>query len=111
MTKQLTKMTEEKIAHLQLIEQNLQSLISQRQNFQSQAAEIDNAMEELEKAGDEAYKLVGLLMVLSKKEDLKKDLLSRKEIIELRIKSIEKQEQNLQEKCEKMRSEVMKELK
>ena len=111
MTKQLTKVTEEKIAHLQLIEQNLQGLISQRQNFQSQAAEIDNAMEELEKAGDEAYKIVGPLMVLSKKEDIKKDLLSRKEIIEMRIKNIEKQEKNLHEKGEKMRNEVMTELK
>ena len=49
-------------------------------------------------------------MVLSEKGDLKTDLTSKKEIIELRIKTMEKQENQLREKATKLQDEVMKEM-
>ncbi len=50
-------------------------------------------------------------MVSSKKEDLKKDLSSKKEMANMRIKSLEKQEDQLKEKATKLQSEVMKNIK
>ena len=87
----------------------MQNLLMQKQQFQLQQVEIESALKELENV-DEAYKIVGNIMVLSKKDDLKKDLSSKKEVMELRIKNMEKQEAQLREKASKLQDEVMKEM-
>jgi len=106
----MDKDTEKKLGQLQMIEQNLQGLLMQKQQFQTQLIEIESALKELETA-KESYKIVGNIMVSSNKEDLKKDLNQKKETVELRIKSVEKQEKNLREKAGGMQSEIVKELK
>lgn len=104
---EISKETEEKIAQLQLYEQSLQNILIQKQQFQSQSLEIESALKELE-ATKEAYKIVGNIMVSSKKEDLKKDLESKKEVVSLRIKALEKQENQIREKAKKLQEEVSK---
>lgn len=106
----VSKETEKKINQLQILEQSMQNLSMQKQQFQLQQVEIESALKELENV-NEAYKIVGNIMVLSKKTDLKADLNSKKEIIELRIKSMEKQENQLREKASGLQSEVLKEMK
>jgi prefoldin beta subunit len=100
------KGSEEKIQKLQLLEQNMQNYLMQKQQFQSQAVEIDSALEEL-KDQKEAYKIVGNIMVSAKKEDLEADLKKKKEIIDLRIKSIEKQEDLIKNKAKTIQEEVL----
>lgn len=102
-----SKETETKLNQLQMLEQSMQNLLMQKQQFQLQQVEIESALKELEKV-DEAYKIVGNIMVLSKKDDLKADLTSKKEIVELRIKNMEKQENQLREKASKLQNEVLK---
>ena len=107
----LDKDTEQKIAQLQMFEQNLQNFFIQRQTFQNQNAEIENALKELnDLKEDNAFKLVGNIMLKKKKKDLVEDLKSKKEVLELRIKNIEKQENKIKEKSKEIRDEVMKEL-
>ncbi len=106
----LTKETEQKIAELQLLEQNLQNFILQKQTFQAQLLETDNALKELDNS-KETYKIIGPIMVHSTKEELKKDLNSKKEILNLRIKNIEKQEDKIKEKADSIQSEVLKQIK
>jgi len=106
----MNKETEKKIQQLQLFEQNLNNIIMQKQTFQMQLMENDNALNELEKTKKDAYKIVGTIMVSSNKEDLKKELNEQKEILDLRIKSLEKQEKNFKEKAEDIQKEVMKEI-
>jgi len=101
---------EQKISQLQMLEQGLQSFLSQKQNFQSQLVEIEAALEELSST-DEAYKIVGNIMVKSDKEELSKDLSSKKEMLEIRLKAIEKQETQLKEKATKLQEEVLKGMK
>ena len=64
----VSKDAEKKIEQLQLYEQSLQNFLAQRQQFQIQLIEIESALRELEKT-DKAYKLVGNIMVSSKKDD------------------------------------------
>jgi len=104
---ELPKETEEKIGQLQLYEQSLQNILMQKQQFQSQSVEISSALKELEST-TEAYKIVGNIMVSSKKEDLKKDLDSKKDVMDLRIKTLEKQENQIREKAKKLQEEVSK---
>ena len=102
--------TEQKIAQLQLFEQSMQNVLMQKQQFQAQLMEIDSALSELEKT-NEAYKIVGNIMVAAEKENLKNDLESKKETLKLRIKSLEKQETQIKEKAAKMQAEVMEKIK
>lgn len=107
----LPKETERSIAELQLLEQNLQNFLGQKQNFQLQLVEVENAIKELEKTKETAFKIIGQLMISSDKKELLEDLSSKKEVIGLRIKSIEKQENILKEKAENLQKEIMKEMK
>jgi len=107
----MKKETEENIEQLQLIEQNLQTILAQKQNFQTQILETENALEELKKSKDNIYKIIGSIMVLSEKNDVEIYLNSKKEVIELRIKNLEKQESKLKEKANEIQQVVLKELK
>ncbi|MBW2974329.1 prefoldin subunit beta [Candidatus Woesearchaeota archaeon] len=106
----LSKETEQKISQLQLYEQSLQNILIQKQQFQSQSIETESALKELEST-KEAYKIIGNIMVAAGKEDLKKDLESRKESAQIRIKALEKQEDQIREKAKKIQEEVSKSIK
>ena len=105
------KETENKIAQLQILEQNIQNSLMQKQTFQSQLIELDSALDELEGSNGKTYKIVGALMIAKDKESIKKDLHGKREIMNLRINSIEKQENQLKEKASKLQSEVLGQLK
>lgn len=105
------KKTEEQIAQLQLVEQNLQSFLIQKQSFQTQLLETNNALKEMDSSQDKVYKIIGTVMVATDKEVLIKDLNEKKELLNLRIKNIEKQEKELREKGSKIQEEVIKKLK
>lgn len=106
----IAKDTQDKIAQLQLLEQNLHSFSTQKRNVQSQMLEIENALKELESAKGVVYKIVGPIMFSSEKEKLGKDLKERKDVLDLRVKSFEKQEKSVEEKAKKLQAEVMAEL-
>ncbi|MBI2508275.1 prefoldin subunit [Candidatus Woesearchaeota archaeon] len=105
----MQKETEKKIAQLQLIEQNLQNTLLQKQRFQSELFEIENALKEIENA-EEVYKIVGNIMLSKKKEDLKKELASKKGITDIRIKNLEKEESKIREKANALQKEVIGEI-
>src|SRR3989344_3890223 len=109
MTQEIPKEVERKIAELQLLEQNLQNFLMQKQHFQSESSEAENALKEID-SSEEVYKIVGNIMISKKKEDLKKELSSRKKIIELRIKSLEKEEEKIKEKANSLQKEVIGEI-
>lgn len=106
----ITPETQEKITQLQLFEQNLHTFLTQKRNFQSQVLEIENALKELETSDDNVYKIVGTVMLKSTKDKLTTDLNERKGVLDLRLKSLEKQEKNVKEKAEKIQAEVMAEI-
>ena len=107
---EMNKDTEEKIRQLQLFEQNMHNIITQKQRFQSQLLEIENALSELQDAQGKVYKIVGTIMIDATKHTLEKDLNERKDVLELRLKSVKKQEDDYKERAEKIQKEVMREL-
>ncbi|MBW2968430.1 prefoldin subunit beta [Candidatus Woesearchaeota archaeon] len=104
---EVKKDLQEKINKLSMMEQSLQQMIAQKQQFQAQLLEVDSALEELEKS-DKAYRIIGNVMVSSDKDVLLKDLEQKKETAELRIKNLEKQEKSIRDKTSELQSEVMK---
>jgi len=107
---EVSKETEQKIGQLQMFEQSLQSFLGQKQQFQMQLVEIESALGELETT-NKSYKIVGNIMVESDKSELKADLQSKREMLELRIKTMEKQESQVREKASKLQSEILNKMK
>lgn len=106
----IPKETQESISKLQLIEQNMQNLLMQKQQFQAQLFEVESALKEIEKT-TESYKIVGNVMIKADKADIKKELDQKKELIDLRLKNIDKQEKQLKDKAEDLQKEVMSKIK
>ncbi len=101
-------MDEKKIQEMQIIEQRLHNSILQKQAFQMELAEVDSALREIEKSGDEVFKIVGQLMIKAEKGKIQEELSEKKKILELKIKSFEKQENSLSEQADKIREELTK---
>lgn len=101
-------MSNDKIQEMQLLEQSLQNILLQKQAFQMEFSETQAALGEIEKAGEEVFKIIGNLMIKSDKDKTKEDLENKKKLLELRIKTLEKQEASLVERLEKTREEILK---
>ncbi len=102
----LGKEAQESIQRLQMFEQNLQALNMQKQQFQAQLFEVEGALKEIA-TSPVVYKLVGGIMIGADKDSLQKELQSKKELFELRVQTLEKQEKQLKEKAKKLQEEVM----
>lgn len=107
----MDKESERKVQELQLIEQNLSNSLMQKQTFQARLLENENALKEIETSKKQSYRIIGNILVAMDKEKLKKDLTNEKEIFELRIKNIERQEEKFKEKAQQLQAEVLKDLK
>ena len=107
----ISKETQEKIQQLQIFEQNLQNFLLQKQAFQFELNETENALEEMKKTKEDVYKLIGQVMIKVTKDEIEKELQQKRDILNLRIKAIEKQESQFREETEKLREEVLKKIK
>jgi len=103
--------TDQKIQEMQLLEQSFQNLILQKQAFQIELSETQSALKEIQTSGDEIFKIIGQLMIKTDKSKIKEELLNKEKILDLRVKTIEKQEISLTEKLDVLREKVMKSIK
>ena len=107
----LSEETQRKIQEMQMMEQGFQQLMMQKQAFTMEGNENDKALEELKKAEGDVFKIVGSSIVIkTEKNKLQKELEHKKELIDLRLKNIDKQEKELTDKLQELREEVMKEI-
>lgn len=101
------KPEENKIQELQLLEQSLQNTLMQKQAFQMELSETQAALGELKNSGDEVFKIIGQLMIKSEKSKITDDLENKEKILNLRVSTLEKQENSLTEKFERLRKEIL----
>jgi prefoldin beta subunit len=74
-------------------------------------SETDAALNELSKTENPVvYKSIGSILIKSEKPDLLDDLNKKKESIDIRIKTIEKQEDRVKKKLEEMQKNLQKAL-
>ena len=107
----LDEKTKIQIQELQILEQNFQQLLMQKQAFSMELNETDYALKELDKSDEEVFKIVAnQIIVKSSKDKLKKELAHKKELLDLRLKNIEKQEKEFSDKINTIRDEVMKKI-
>lgn len=102
------KNTDKDFQEIQFLEQNLQNILFQKQAFQIELSESKESLKELENSKDEVFKIIGQLMVKSEKSKIKEEILNKIKLLELRVKTLEKQESAFSEKMEKLRGEFLK---
>ena len=102
------KEKEQRIQEMQMIEQNLQNILMQKQAFQMELRETQAALKQLDKSGDEVFKIIGQLMIKTDKKSMKDELQNKEKLMDLRISSFEKQEKIFSEKLESLQREIMK---
>jgi prefoldin beta subunit len=96
---------ERQIQEIQILEQNLHNLLLQKQAFQMEISETQAAKKEI-KNSEDVFKVIGQLMIKAEKEKVEEELLNKEKLLDLRIKSIEKQETSLAKKLDSLRKEV-----
>ena len=89
----------------------IQNLLVQKENLKLQLLEIDSALDELESAEGDAYKIVGAVMVKKPVEEIKRDLKDKRGLIDLRIKTLEKTEAKLASKLKDLEKKLEQALK
>ncbi|MFH1445243.1 MAG: prefoldin subunit beta [Nanoarchaeota archaeon] len=104
-------MTEQEqiLIQAQAFQQQLQSVLFQKETLSMQMIEIKRANEELEKTKESTvYKITGPLLVKVGKKEIEKELNEKEDTISLRIKTLEKNEMKIKDKLNSLREELSK---
>ena len=90
------------LLQMQTFQQQYQSAAVQKEGLTIQKLELDKALEELArtKDGEDVYKAVGPILIKSSKSEMTKELSERLETIEVRLKSLDRQEDKVKEKMQ-----------
>ena len=94
---QIPPLVQEQLAKLQQTQQNLQSILMQKQQLESEKHETEKALEELKKASDDesVFKHAGTIMIKSNKKDLIEELEEQIELAKTKASLLVKQEERL----------------
>ena len=94
---QIPPLVQEQLAKLQQTQQNLQSILMQKQQLESEKLETEKALEELKKASDDesVFKHAGTIMIKSNKKDLIDELEEHVELAKTKASLLVKQEERL----------------
>ena len=94
---QIPPVVQEQLAKLQQTQQNLQSILMQKQQLESEKLETEKALEELKKASDDelVFKHAGTIMIKSNKKDLIEELEEQVELAKTKASLLVKQEERL----------------
>ncbi len=101
------------LAQFRQVQQQAQALATQKQQLQLTLRETERALEELGKleAGATVYKSVGGILVKADREATQKKLSERKETLDLRIKTVERQEERVINRLREIRDKLQEMLK
>ena len=104
----LSPKIQNQIAMLQQMQQQMQTIAGQKAQYEMAVREAKRAIEELSDVAEDApvFMSVGTVMMEKKKDDVLKTLNEKIETLELRIKSLEKQEGMLSGKFEQLQAQV-----
>lgn len=105
---QLPPWLQEQVGRLQQLQQNLQSIILQKQHLESEHLETERALELLQKASDDdvVYKTAGSILVKSTKTILVSELQEKKELANTRLTVLTKQESRVKENLQEAETKI-----
>ena len=105
---QIPPWLQEQLMKMQQTQQNLQSILLQKQQLEMELVESDKALEELKKAtdADPVYKHAGSILIKSNKKDLIAELEERKELAKTRSTVLAKQEERVKASIKEQESKI-----
>jgi len=97
----------ELLGQLQNLQQQMQSVVFQKESLKLHDMEIHKAQEELNKTNEtSAFKITGQIMVSKSVEELKKELTETSEDVHLNLKSLEKTEERINNKLKELQTKL-----
>jgi prefoldin beta subunit len=103
----LTDQQKDMVIQFQTFQQQLQSIMIQKESIKLQTMEMDKALEELKSTNQEkAYKITGNIMIAKSVADLKKELEESKEMMDVKIKSLDKTEERINTKLKELQDKL-----
>lgn len=110
---ELPPQVQNQLRQLQILQQQLETLMQQKLQIDIMIKDAENALEELSKIEENlaVYKNVGNLIIRADKDKLIKELQDSKETLAIRRKNIESQENKLKEKMEELQNKLQEALK
>jgi len=107
-TGQMPPWLQEQLMKLQQSQQNLQSIMTQKQHLEMEKAETEKALEELKKItdGDTVFKHAGTVLIKSTKKELISELEEKQEMAKTRVTVLEKQETRVKESLKEQESKI-----
>ncbi|BAK54283.1 prefoldin subunit beta [Sulfurisphaera tokodaii] len=108
MTERIPPELQTQLVKLQQLQDQLNRLLTEKNVIDSELREVNKILQELSQlpAGTTVYKIVGNLLVKTDKETVQKELDDRKEILELRSRTYQKQENLLRTQLEDLQKKV-----
>lgn len=107
----LDEQTQKQIQELQMLEQGFQQLLMQKNTFSMENNESELIISEVEKSEGEIFRIIGgQVAIKSTKEKINEEMKRKKELLEKRLESIEKQEKEYSKKIEDLRDEILKKI-
>lgn len=105
---QLPPWLQEQVARLQNLQQNLQSIMGQKQHLEMEQLETERALEVLKKAADAdaVFKSAGPLLIKSTKQNLITELEEKKELSNTRVTVLSKQETRIKENLKEVEDKI-----
>ena len=73
--------------------------------------ETQSAIREIENSGDDVFKIICQMMIKTEKSKMQEELRNKEKILELRLKTIERQESSFTGQLEKIRDNFIQEMK
>ncbi len=97
-----------KLMLLQQLRDQLQTISLRRQQLELELKEVEGATEELSKLEPEAvvYKSTGILFYKTERDKLAAEMTDRKETLELRVKTLQHQEDSAKKQFEEYRKQI-----
>ena len=110
---QMPPWLQEQVAKMQQSQQNLQSILAQKQQVEMENTESDRALEELQKANDDeqVFKYAGSILIKSDKKILIEELEEKKELSKTKIIVLKKQEERLKVSLQEQEKKIQEMLK
>ena len=105
---QIPPWLQEQVGRLQQLQQNLQSIMGQKQHLEMEQLETERALEILKKAGenDTVFKNAGSILIKSTKPSLIAELEEKKELANTRITVLSKQETRVKENLKEAETKI-----
>ena len=110
---QMPPWLQEQIGKMQQSQQNLQSILMQKQQVEMENVESDRALEELKKASDtdQVFKYAGSILIKSDKKSLIDELEEKKELSKTKSTVLAKQEERLKTSLQEQEQKIQEMLK